>query len=417
MDTRQHSALADLACAARAGDAQAYGSLVRLTQPLVSAAVRQVVRDPHEAEDLVQETYLRAFGLLGRLREPAAVVAWLQRIARSVALNHRRRRRWSLADDGELDDLPGPAPAAAPEAETAGAALAHALVRLSPEDRRLCDRYYHGGWTTARLAAALSLSEPAVRKRLQRLRDQLREEMAMHRHEDLPGRIVDLLSRPDLTALPENPVGAIWEEFRRHFPDFDLVTLPEQIDQDQAGQVLDGPLAPGGPLEEYLQYIDGQHGLRRDLTLAMLTTALRLPGKRKLIAAGKAYRTEDEEGPTRVHAFHQAEVLWIEEGLDEWQMMGRVAAFVDQLTGGARLRVLQVRYPLYGDRGWEVSAQWPGEEWSSLCGWCRMKADIVTRLGYDAARYAAVGVGMGLDRIACLRYGIEDIRRMGALRV
>lgn len=44
---------------------------------------------------------------------------------------------------------------------------------------------------------------------------------------DLPQRIVELLSRPNLTALPENPVGAIWEAFRNQFDSFAVVDLPE----------------------------------------------------------------------------------------------------------------------------------------------------------------------------------------------
>ncbi len=46
-----------------------------------------------------------------------------------------------------------------------------------------------------------------------------------------------------------------------------------------------------------------------------------------------------------------------------------------------------------------------------------MKAGVVERLGYDPDRFAAVGLGVGLERIAMLRYDIDDIRRMEAERI
>jgi DNA-directed RNA polymerase specialized sigma24 family protein len=44
------------------------------------------------------------------------------------------------------------------------------MLTLDAEDRRLCERFYHGGWPTARLATEMKIGEAAVRKRLQRLR-------------------------------------------------------------------------------------------------------------------------------------------------------------------------------------------------------------------------------------------------------
>lgn len=97
------------------------------------------------------------------------------------------------------------------------------MLTLSPEDRRICDRRYHGGWSVARLAEAAGIEEPSMRKRLQRIRDRLRKEIEMSeehvvRSEDvregLPEKIVELLARPRLTDLPENPVGSVLEQLR-----------------------------------------------------------------------------------------------------------------------------------------------------------------------------------------------------------
>lgn len=207
----------------------------------------------------------------------------------------------------------------------------------------------------------------------------------------------------------------MWEVFRRHYEGFEEVELPERIDPEAVRRALGD--APRTALEEHLAAAAQQQGLRRELTAPLLVAAARHGAPVRLIARGKAYRLDDEEGPTKLHAFHQAEILWVEEGLDEWRIMGPIADFVHQLCGEARLRIEEAQYSLYCERGWEVCAQWPGQGWQSVAGWGRMRSGVVERLGHDPRRFAAVGVGVGLERLACLRYGIDDIRRVEAERL
>ena len=315
------------------------------------------------------------------------------------------------ADVCELGGSPGQEAA---DALTDSATLQHALTRLSTEDRRLCERYYHGGWPTARLAAEMALSEAAVRKRLQRVRDRLREDMTMGATE-LPQKIVELLSRPNLTALPDNPVGAIWRDFREAFAEFEMVELPERLDRAAMTRMF-VDADPDG-LRGYLESLERQDWLRTDLTKPMLLSARGLGRPAKWIAPGKTYRLGDDEDETRLHAFHQAEALWVDEGLDEWGLMSRVTAFLDRLTGHARLRLTQTGFFLDCARGWSVSAEWKGCGWQSVCAWGRVRDGVVHRMGLDPARFTALGVGMGLDRLACLRYDIDDIRKVAAARV
>jgi phenylalanyl-tRNA synthetase alpha chain len=238
--------------------------------------------------------------------------------------------------------------------------------------------------------------------------------MAMNTAE-LPRKIVELLSRPNLTALPENPVGALWAEFRRHHEGFEVVELPERVERAEVEAVYGS--ADPEQLAEYLGYLERQDWLRPELTVSLLTAARRMPGARRLITTGKVYRLGDAEEATRLHAFHQAEALWIAEGLDEWQAIGRTAGLVEQLCGGGRLRITQVEYQLYSHRGWEVDVERPGQDWSGVCGMCRFSDEVVERLGHDPAQCGAAGLGVGLDRLACLRYGIDDIRKVAATRV
>jgi RNA polymerase sigma-70 factor (ECF subfamily) len=96
--------------AAREGDDRAVGEFVRLTQPDVwRLCVAIGSRD--DAEDLVQESYLRALGALDRYRGEAPVRIWLLSIARRTCADHVRRRQrerrlWSRLTAAATRDTP-----------------------------------------------------------------------------------------------------------------------------------------------------------------------------------------------------------------------------------------------------------------------------------------------------------------------
>lgn len=83
--------LAPLAERTREGDAGAFRELVAATTDRIYRLAHHLMRDRDEAEDVVQETFIRAWQRRGDLRDPAAVMPWLSRIARNAA---RDRLRW-----------------------------------------------------------------------------------------------------------------------------------------------------------------------------------------------------------------------------------------------------------------------------------------------------------------------------------
>jgi RNA polymerase sigma-70 factor (ECF subfamily) len=124
-----------IATDAAAGDPLAAAALVRATQSDVWRLCA-ALGDRDSADDLTQETYLRAFGSLHRFENRSSVRTWLLSIGRRVcadAVRSRRRRRLTLVrDDADLESLGG-AGAADPVAE--GASVGDLLARLDPDRR------------------------------------------------------------------------------------------------------------------------------------------------------------------------------------------------------------------------------------------------------------------------------------------
>lgn len=100
----------ELAARARAGDAAAFELIMRRHNTLLFRTARGVVADDAEAQDVVQETYLRAFTSLDSFRGDAALGTWLARIAINVALDLQRKmgRQVRIDDTQDLTAEPSP---------------------------------------------------------------------------------------------------------------------------------------------------------------------------------------------------------------------------------------------------------------------------------------------------------------------
>ena len=176
---------ADLAGRAREGDVEAYGSLVQRFNQRLYRVARAIVRDDAEAEDVLQEAYVRAFVALADLRDNAQVRSWLTRIVINEARVRLRGRRptvdLSELDAGAGDDLRGLQFAAGVGDPERGAAAAEARRLLErsidalPAAFRLVFvlRDVHG-LSVEDTAAELGLRPETVRTRLYRARRLLR---------------------------------------------------------------------------------------------------------------------------------------------------------------------------------------------------------------------------------------------------
>ena len=160
----------------------AYEELVRRYQD-VAIRTAHLISPDGDAEDAVQEAFVKAYAALSRFRLDAPFRPWILRIVANEARNRRRSagRRAGLALRAAEDRRPGDA-APSPEsavlaAETRGGLLA-AINRLRDEDREVIGARYFLDLNEAETAEALGLPKGTVKSRLSRAIARLREQLA-----------------------------------------------------------------------------------------------------------------------------------------------------------------------------------------------------------------------------------------------
>ncbi len=149
--------------AARGGDRAAFEHLIRAQYDRLYALARRIVTDAADAEDTTQETCLRAWRELERLREPEHFEAWITKmlVHGCYDLLRRRRRRETkvpfIVLEPTVDDGVG-----IEERER----LSEAFARLSPEHRAVLALHFYRDLTPGEIGRLLGVPEGTVNSRL-----------------------------------------------------------------------------------------------------------------------------------------------------------------------------------------------------------------------------------------------------------
>jgi RNA polymerase sigma-70 factor, ECF subfamily len=233
--TRERALLAE----ARRGDEHAFAQLTSSYRRELQVHCYRMVGSLHDAEDLVQETMLRAWRRLGGFEERTSLRRWLYRIATNACLNSLEREpRVLLFPAGDepppiarvkwLEPYPDSLlPDADPEArvelrESVALAFLAAIQHLPPRQRAMLLLFDVLGWSAAEIAELLETSVAAVNSGLQRARATLQthpterateeeERLLMERFVDAWERVdirrlVELLREDAVMAMPPEPV-------------------------------------------------------------------------------------------------------------------------------------------------------------------------------------------------------------------
>ncbi|TMK35981.1 MAG: phenylalanine--tRNA ligase subunit alpha [Actinobacteria bacterium] len=233
----------------------------------------------------------------------------------------------------------------------------------------------------------------------------------------LPGR-----RRPDgslhpLTVVEDEIVGlflrlgyrvAEGPEIEDDWHNFQALNIPE----DHPARTMKDSLyvsIPGHP--ELL--------LRTETSAVQIRTMLSQPPPVYIVAPGRVYRRETPD-PTHLAVFHQVEALVVDEGITFADLKGTLEAMAKGLFGeDRRIRFTPSYFPFVEPgaqigvtcfRCGGVGCPTCRSGWIELLGAGMVHPKVLENCGYDSERYTGFAFGLGIERVAILKYEIPDIR-------
>ena len=171
---------------ARQGDIEAFSEIFEPLRGAVYSLAYRIV-GPDDAEDVVMDTYLKAWRAMPKFRERSSVKTWLYRIAHNCAVDRirqrQRRKEISLVDRDETrppidpPDEDTPAPDEAAERSDVARDVDRAMAMLSDDHRAALMLRYADGMSYREIAAATGVSIGTVMSRLFSAKRKLRKTM------------------------------------------------------------------------------------------------------------------------------------------------------------------------------------------------------------------------------------------------
>jgi phenylalanyl-tRNA synthetase alpha chain len=168
--------------------------------------------------------------------------------------------------------------------------------------------------------------------------------------------------------------------------------------------------------------------LRTETSSVQIRTMESQPPPVYIVAPGRVYRRETADA-THLPVFHQVEALVVDEGITFADLKGTLDSVARALFGEDRQTRLGPAFFPFVEPGAELAvtcmrcdgAGCPvcGNGWIELVGAGMVHPQVLENCGYDAERYTGFAFGMGIDRVAILKYSIPDIRLLveGDIRV
>lgn len=130
----------------------------------------------------------------------------------------------------------------------------------------------------------------------------------------------------------------------------------------------------------------------------------------KIIVPGKVFRNEDEDR-THSWSFYQIEGLVVGEGVSLADLKGTLLHIVQRMFGSeAEIRLRPSYFP-YTEPSVEIDAKM-GDEWLELGGAGMVHPNVLKKGGIDPTKYTGFAFGWGVERIAVIKYGLTDLRKL-----
>jgi phenylalanyl-tRNA synthetase alpha chain len=128
----------------------------------------------------------------------------------------------------------------------------------------------------------------------------------------------------------------------------------------------------------------------------------------RMIAPGRVYRCDSDQ--THTPMFHQVEGLVVDEGISFANLKAALHGFLERFFERQVALRFRPSYFPFTEPSAEVDVSW-GEGWLEVLGCGMVHPNVLAAVGVDAERYTGYAFGMGVERLAMLRYGVDDLRQ------
>jgi phenylalanyl-tRNA synthetase alpha chain len=285
-------------------------------------------------------------------------------------------------------------------------ALMKGLGALSPEERPLMGQLVNSVRDAIESALETSLTAELERVKSERLQSE-RIDVT------LPGR--------NLQVGTKHPITLIVEEICEIFAGlgFSVAEGPEIENDWYNFEALNFP--PEHPARDMQDtfFVENDLLLRTHTSPVQIRTMLKQKPPVRIIAPGTVYRCDSDA--THSPMFHQIEGLMVDRGITFGDLKGILTVFTNQLFGqktGVRLRPsffpftepsaeVDIACVICGGKGCRVCKN---SGWLEILGAGMVDPEVYRHVHYDAENISGFAFGMGIERIAMLKYGINDMR-------
>jgi len=195
---------------------------------------------------------------------------------------------------------------------------------------------------------------------------------------------------------------------------FEVATGPEVEDDFHNFEALNfPPHHPARAMHDTFYFADGRL-LRTHTSPVQIRSMLAQGAPIRLIAPGRVYRSDYD--PTHSPMFHQVEGLLVGEHVTMSDLKGVLQAFVNAYFEADLPMRFRPGYFPFTEPSAEVDIAWdkgdgskPG--WLEILGCGMVHPNVLKACGVDSERHIGYAFGMGVDRLAMLRYGVTDLRQ------
>ena len=406
--------LESLVIKARHGDLAAYGDIVRRFQDMAYGCGYAVLGDFHLAEDVAQEAFVEAYRTLGQLRQPAAFPGWFRRIVfkHCDRIARRKQVRTTALDAAAVTPTTELGPAEATEKREMQETVLAAIRALPEHQRMTTTLFYINGYSQKDIAEFLEVPVTTVKKRLHDARGRLKERMIdmveKTLHDKAPDErfsqnvIKHLLAQPNLLEIEGHPVRQVWKDIRAALADYDIVSGSEIEDKETFSAAEDHAW-------DYAYRLDEQKSLRYQMTTVTMNAIRGREAPVRLLAAGRVFRP-DKEDATHFKVFHQVDGVCIDAKADVESHKNTCGRALKAAVSQAEITWIEEDNTFVAPCLSAV-VELAGEKYEVLGGGM-LQAQTLQRAGYDVAAVKGFAWGMSLERLAMLKYGIDDIRKL-----